>query len=245
MASKFITGDIYVGTSEPSSTSMLWIVSDSFSHSVPDEQLLSSEKSLISFNDCRQQLLIKGCDAYNQPVKIYEIDPQTIIKAYNTDSKSWEEVNYFVDDLEQLMAPTNLTVDGTTVSFDEVENATSYEVLADGESIGTVENESGSTDATVIITNTSTEYDANVGTSNDGYMANSDIGIVGKNSTKTFTIPKGTVIYISANTGNGYDIWVTTSITGEIVGEINAGGAIGELTINGNGTITGYAYNND
>lgn len=145
--------------------------------------------------------------------------------------------------LPQLATVSNVSVEGTTVSWDEVENATSYEVKADGVSIGTVENES-STDATVTITNTSTEYNANVGTSNNG-MANSDIGIVSKNSSATFIITKGTIIYISANTGNGSDIWVTTSITGEIVGEINAGGTIGELTINGNGTITGYAYNND
>lgn len=38
----------------------------------------------------------------------------------------------------QLAAPKNVSVDGTVVSWDEVENATSYEVLADGASIGTV-----------------------------------------------------------------------------------------------------------
>lgn len=38
--------------------------------------------------------------------------------------------------LPQLDAPTNLTADGTTISFDEVENAENYEVFADGVSIG-------------------------------------------------------------------------------------------------------------
>lgn len=38
--------------------------------------------------------------------------------------------------LTQLSTPQNVTVDGTLVSWDEVENATSYEVLADGTSIG-------------------------------------------------------------------------------------------------------------
>lgn len=38
----------------------------------------------------------------------------------------------------QLATPQNVSVDGTVVSWDEVENATSYEVLADGTSIGTV-----------------------------------------------------------------------------------------------------------
>lgn len=42
--------------------------------------------------------------------------------------------------LPQLATVSNVSVEGTTVTFDEVENATSYEVLADGESIGTVEN---------------------------------------------------------------------------------------------------------
>lgn len=38
----------------------------------------------------------------------------------------------------QLSAPQNVTADGTVVSWDEVENATEYEVYADGASIGTV-----------------------------------------------------------------------------------------------------------
>ena len=39
----------------------------------------------------------------------------------------------------QLATPQNVTADGTTVSWDAVENATSYAVLADGSEIGTVE----------------------------------------------------------------------------------------------------------
>ena len=39
----------------------------------------------------------------------------------------------------QLATPQNVTADGTTVSWDEVENATSYEIYADGVSIGTVD----------------------------------------------------------------------------------------------------------
>ena len=49
-----------------------------------------------------------------------------------------EAVTVF-EKITQLATPQNVTVDGTTVSWDEVENATSYEVLADGTSIGTVE----------------------------------------------------------------------------------------------------------
>ena len=40
--------------------------------------------------------------------------------------------------LTQLATPQNVTADGTTVSWDAVENATSYAVLADGSEIGTV-----------------------------------------------------------------------------------------------------------
>lgn len=41
--------------------------------------------------------------------------------------------------LPQLATPQNVTADGTVVSWDEVENATSYDVLADGTSIGEVD----------------------------------------------------------------------------------------------------------
>lgn len=44
-----------------------------------------------------------------------------------------------VASLPQLATPQNVSADGTTVSWDEVENATSYAVLADGSEIGTVE----------------------------------------------------------------------------------------------------------
>ena len=47
--------------------------------------------------------------------------------------------------LPQLSAPANLTADGTTISFDEVENAEKYEVFADGTSIGEYEVPSGET----------------------------------------------------------------------------------------------------
>ena len=43
----------------------------------------------------------------------------------------------------QLATPQNVTANGTNVSWDAVENATSYAVLADGSEIGTVENQTG------------------------------------------------------------------------------------------------------
>ena len=50
-----------------------------------------------------------------------------------------EAVTVF-EKITQLATPQNVSADGTVVSWDEVENATSYQVLADGTSIGTVEN---------------------------------------------------------------------------------------------------------
>ena len=41
--------------------------------------------------------------------------------------------------LPQLATPQNVSASGTVVSFDPVQNATSYAVLADGNEIGTVE----------------------------------------------------------------------------------------------------------
>ena len=49
-----------------------------------------------------------------------------------------EAVTVF-EKITQLATPQNVTADGTTVSWDAVENAKSYAVLADGSEIGTVE----------------------------------------------------------------------------------------------------------
>lgn len=48
-----------------------------------------------------------------------------------------EAVTVF-EKLTQLATPQNVTANGTTVSWDEVANATSYEIFADGVSIGTL-----------------------------------------------------------------------------------------------------------
>ena len=49
-----------------------------------------------------------------------------------------EAVTVF-EKMTQLATPQNVTANGTTVSWDAVENAMSYAVLADGSEIGTVE----------------------------------------------------------------------------------------------------------
>ena len=56
----------------------------------------------------------------------------------------------YLEFTEALATPQNVTANGITVSWDEVENATSYAVLADGVSIGTVEGTAQ--DASYIVT---------------------------------------------------------------------------------------------
>lgn len=53
------------------------------------------------------------------------------------DSELSNSVTYVEPEpLPQLDTPTNLTADGTSIEFDEVENAEEYEIFADGVSIG-------------------------------------------------------------------------------------------------------------
>ena len=70
-----------------------------------------------------------------------------------------EAVTVF-EKITQLATPQNVTANGTTVSWDAVENATRYEVLADGASIGEYSVPSG-------YRVTLTSWDEQVG-SNDG-----------------------------------------------------------------------------
>lgn len=69
-------------------------------------------------------------------------------------------------ELTQLATPQNVSADGTVVSWDEVENATSYDVLADGTSIGTVTPSTGETwvlnsPTTTVPSNTTINFVAN------------------------------------------------------------------------------------
>ena len=56
----------------------------------------------------------------------------------HSDSDKSEGVTFTT--VAKLATPQNVTANGTTVSWDLVENATSYDVLADGVSIGEVNN---------------------------------------------------------------------------------------------------------
>ena len=75
------------------------------------------------------------------------VDPKYRIVNFTSEDVQYVPANFYnyvianTTQATQLSTPQNVTADGTVVSWDEVENATSYEVLADGASIGTVENE--------------------------------------------------------------------------------------------------------
>ena len=58
---------------------------------------------------------------------------------YVHDKRAGMDNTYEMVYVVQLATPQNVTAIGTTVSWDEVENATSYEIFANGVSIGTVE----------------------------------------------------------------------------------------------------------
>ena len=58
---------------------------------------------------------------------------------YVHDKRAGMDNTYEMVYMVQLATPQNVTASGTTVSWDAVENATSYAVLADGSEIGTVE----------------------------------------------------------------------------------------------------------
>lgn len=57
-----------------------------------------------------------------------------------TFKRAGQEAVTVFEKITQLATPQNVSADGTTVSWDAVENATSYAVLADGNEIGTVTN---------------------------------------------------------------------------------------------------------
>ena len=110
----------------------------------------------------------------------------------------------------QLATPQNVTADGTTVSWDEVENATSYEICADGTSIGTVEG--AVTDASYIVTIddvTNDEYD---------YIQIS-VTCNGEQISSGDSVAKNAQIHITY-TANFASVTIGLVINGEVVNEV-------------------------
>lgn len=95
------------------------------------------------------------------------------------------------------------------------------------------------TEAIVTITNTSTSYSTKY-----NYDGLGEQGIISPNSTVTITIPIGITLWLLGPVNNvGIPVWETTSITGDI--EATNTSYQKSFLINGDGTITGYAYDAD
>ena len=112
--------------------------------------------------------------------------------------------------LPQLATPQNVTASGTVVSFDPVENATSYAVLADGNEIGTVEG--AVTDASYIVTIddvTNDEYD---------YIQIS-VTCNGEQISSGDSVAKNAQIHI-IYTANFASVTIGLVINGEVVNEV-------------------------
>ena len=116
----------------------------------------------------------------------------------------------YLEFTEALATPQNVTANGTTVSWDEVENATSYAVLADGSEIGTVE---GTTqDASYIVTIddvTNDEYD---------YIQIS-VTCNGEQISSGDSVAKNAQIHITY-TANFASVTIGLVINGEVVNEV-------------------------
>lgn len=99
------------------------------------------------------------------------------------------------ESMTQLATPQNVSADGTVVSWDEVENATSYEVLADGTSIGTV---TPSTGETWVFNTGVIEVD------NENYSE--EYAVAYKSNGNTYTALK--VTGSNAPTSGGWQAWI-------------------------------------
>lgn len=117
----------------------------------------------------------------------------------------------------KLATPQNITVDGTAASWDEVENATSYELFADGTSIGELAVPTGYT-VTVSWSDdyslwSSLQYSTDSGTSwtaMPGYEARS-----GGNA--TITGVEGKIRFKVAGNGGTCAIWKDGTSTGNTI----------------------------
>lgn len=110
----------------------------------------------------------------------------------------------------KLATPQNVTVDGTTASWDEVENATSYELYVDGTSIGFTE---GAAPFSV-----SWVMDSKNGTNTAGESGSiSTLGDYGDTSTATFTCSGSTGTYTHTLTKVSGDSYCTATQSGNTI----------------------------
>lgn len=132
-----------------------WVINELADTDIPD---LIENINFISNNQNFSLFSIKKTDSGFTPGKSILYDNLTVFSeatmsfidvAYRTitfetaptgDLLTWLQANAEKQTpVPQLDAPQNVTASGTVVSFDPVQNATSYAVLADGSEIGTVD----------------------------------------------------------------------------------------------------------
>lgn len=143
-----------------------------------------------------------------------------------------------VSALPQLSTPTNVSVTDTTLSFDEVENATSYEVFVDNVSIGTHTNV---IEYQITVTNSNTNYkdveNLLIYESDTNSLSTSGatkLGEVSSNQTVVFNVTKK---YILVNNIYGY---VKSYSGGLTLVNSEYGTTLFEVSNNGTITATGY-----
>lgn len=143
-----------------------------------------------------------------------------------------------VEALPQLATPTNVAVTDTTLTFDEVENATSYEVFVDNVSIGTHTNV---IEYQITVTNSNTNYkdveNLLIYESDTNSLSTSGatkLGEVSSNQTVVFNVTKK---YILVNNIYGY---VKSYSGGLTLVNSEYGTTLFEVSNNGTITATGY-----
>lgn len=142
-----------------------------------------------------------------------------------------EAVTVF-EKITQLATPQNVSADGTMVSWDEVENATSYDILADGVSIGEYTPQPEPTTISVKIA-----YQNSYGASRNTYKVNNgdetDITYeIGSGSSTSFTLEQLQAITTEITDINKLEVYGTASLSVEV------------RIYNSNGVLT-HNFNND
>ncbi len=139
---------------------------------------------------------------------------------------------------EKLDTPTNVSVSGTEITFDEVENAESYDILVDGNSIGEYTPQSGYT-----VTITDNRWDAPVdvydGADNTGVYLGTLEPISAFQYGMTATITSGNM-YLEMQ--SGYFSSVDTPTGGVSITSGGVGDSYIVCSVVADGAITVYAH---
>ncbi len=135
---------------------------------------------------------------------------------YVHDNRAGANKTYEMVYVMQLATPQNVTANGTTVSWDEVENATSYAVLADGVSIGEYTLQPEPTTISIKIA-----YQNSFGPSYNTYKVNDGVKTdityeIGRGSSTSFTLEQLQAITTEITGINKLEVYGTASLTVEV-----------------------------